>query len=389
MRLTPPPRGLFAKGVDLSTFGSRLIATGTCGTLASTTQEIRIGQQAPSWRLEFGGDAETSRITQLTLATDYLEGRITAIGEQRDIVRVRHVLPYGINLKFGASLAAEFPLSLIAQHRRGLIEAHYDRPDEFFLTFLDHRHQLYSQGHFSDGLSSDLENASERKLEKIASEFRKVGATRILDVGCGWGGVTTFLAREFDVTALTLGRRSYEFTCARLDAAGLSATVELCDVLNFHTQSPFDGVVMLGVLEHNPNYRRLFGHVSRVTHPRSRIYIDCASSYSRFAINPFIRQRIWPGTHGFVDVPSMLAHAQNQGFAVVELTNETKDYAQTMTVWADRFVAQKQTIRRFVQEADYRAFEMYLFGGEEALRNGPLSAHHCVLDRSLGRGDQP
>ena len=379
MRATLPRRGLFARGIDLSTFASRLTTTGTCGTLRSRTGDVRVGNEPPTWGLHFHEDADTCRMTQLSLATDYLEGRITATGDQRAIVRVRHQLPYGLTLSLCASFLAAFPLSLIARHRRSLIEAHYDRPDEFFLSFLDKRHHLYTQGHFS-ATSADLESASERKLSRIAREFEKVGAKRILDVGCGWGGVTSYLAQDFDVTALTLGRRSYDYTCARLDAAGLSATVQLCDVLNFRAPSPYDGVVILGVLEHVPNYRRLFAHLATLTHAHSRLYIDCSSSYSRLALNPFIRQRIWPGTHGFVDVPTMLTHAQRHGFTVVELANETGDYADTMAIWADRFVAEQQTILRIVDQADYRAFEMYLFGGEEALRTGLLGAYHCVLD---------
>lgn len=380
MRVTSPARGLLAKGVPISTFARRLTATETCGVLRFRDGCIKVGSDTPTWELDFHEGAEIIRMSQFTLANDYLEGRITATGNQRDILPLRHHLPYGLTPKLSASIIAEFPLALIGGHRRRLIEAHYDRPDEFFLSFLDQRHHLYTQGHF-ESTTDDLESASERKLSRIAQEFRKIGARRILDVGCGWGGVTSYLAQDFEVTALTLGRKSYDFTRTRLQQSGLSAEVYLCDVLNHQALDPYDGVVILGVLEHVPQYRRLFAHLATLTHARSRLYIDCSSAYSRLAMNPFIRQRIWPGTHGFVNLPAMIRHAQRQGFHVSELADETRDYAATMGIWADRFVAQKERILQLVGQPDYRAFEMYLFGGEHSLRMRRLEAYHCILGR--------
>lgn len=387
MRVTRPASGLLAKGVPLSTFAQRLTTTDTCGTLKWLHGAEHIGRGAPTWALDFHEGAEIDCMSQLTLANDYLEGRITATGSQRDILPLRHHLPYGLTAGIAARSLAEFPLALVARHRRELIEAHYDRPDDFFLSFLDQRHHLYTQGHFASP-SDDLEAASERKLNRIRHEFRKIGAKRILDVGCGWGGVTCFLAHEFDVTALTLGRKSYDFTRDRLERQGLSARVHLCDVLNYRDQEPYDGVVILGVLEHVPQYHRLFAHLAELTHARSRLYIDCSSSYSRLAMNPFIRQRIWPGTHGFVDLPAMLTQARRGGFHVVEVADETSDYAATMGIWADRFAAHQEAIVELVGQADYRAFEMYLFGGEESLLTRRLEAYHCILGRSGERGGE-
>lgn len=378
--MTRLPRGLLTAGIPLPIFGQRLTATNTNGLLRSPGAAIRIGDKDPTWELAFHADAEICRISQLTIANDYLAGKITASGSQRDILQLRHQLPYGITAKVVMSSIAEFPLSLIASHRKSLIEAHYDRPDEFFLKFLDQQHRLYTQGHFGEA-SIDLEAASESKLRRIKREFESIGAQRILDVGCGWGGVTSFLAPDFDVTALTLGRKSYNYTRTRLAREGRRARVRLCDVLNYRDPGLYDGVVILGVLEHVPQYGRLFSHLSTLTHSGSRVYIDCASSYSRLAMNPFIRRRIWPGTHGFVNLPAMLAQAQRRGFHVVEVVDETDDYAATMGHWADRFVAEQKAIVQMVGQADYRAFEMYLFGGEESLRARRLKAYHCILEK--------
>jgi cyclopropane-fatty-acyl-phospholipid synthase len=382
MPATQPPSALFSRGIPVRAFATRLESTPTSGTLSWTGGEIKVGKGAQTWRLEFNRDAEVERMTQLTLANDYLEGRVTASGSQRDILPLRHQLPYGLSTRVVASAFAEYPLAALSRHRRSLIEAHYDRPDAFFLAFLDASFQLYTQGHFDGPLDTDLETASKRKLARITAEFKKQDARRVLDIGCGWGGATAYLAADFEVTALTLGQRSYEFTRSRLDQANINATVHLCDVLRFEDSVPFDGVIILGVLEHLPNYRKLFKHLAKLTHKESRIYIDCSSSYSRLAMSPFIRQKIWPGTHGFVNVPALLKQAGQSGFRLLEAADETGDYAKTMSIWADRFVAHRDVLLDLVGQADYRAFEMYLFGGEQALRAGSLQAYHFILGKA-------
>jgi cyclopropane-fatty-acyl-phospholipid synthase len=381
VNVTQSMRKAIAPGITLSKFAQRLQCLNTCGVLRTPEAVFPIGQGTPTWELSFSRSAETHSMTQYSIASDYLESRLEASGNQRDILPLRHALPHGLTPKLAVMALTEYPLASISRHRKELIEAHYDRPDEFFLTFLGEEYSLYTQAHFASPGDS-LETASERKLVRIADEFAGIHAKRILDVGCGWGGVTRFLAADFDVTALTLGQGSYDYTNSRLREVGLSADVRLCDVVNFRSAKLYDGVVILGVLEHIPRYGQLFSRLADLTRAGAKIYIDCASSYSRLAINPFMRQKVWPGTHAFVNLPAMIRQAQRAGFHVVELVDETSSYASTMGVWAERFAASKKRIVELVGEGDYRAFEMYLFGGEESLLTRRLEAYHCVLEKS-------
>ncbi len=151
----------------------------------------------------------------------------------------------------GGRQAAELSGSVHSQDRdRQAISYHYDTSNEFFQLWLDSR-MTYSCAYFADR-DEDLDTAQKRKLDHICRKLRLVSGERLLDIGCGWGGLVIHAARQYGVHALgiTLSQRQVDFARARIREAGLEdrCRVEFQDYRE--VSGRFDKLVSVGMFEH-------------------------------------------------------------------------------------------------------------------------------------------
>src|SRR5690606_18301950 len=132
------------------------------------------------------------------------------------------------------------------------ISYHYDLSNDFYRLWLDDD-MVYSCGYFENG-SEDLNQAQQAKLRHLCRKLRLKPGDRLLDVGCGWGGLARFAAREFgaQVFGITLSREQLLLGRERAAAEGLQDQVQLeqMDYRDLPTQGQFDKVVSVGMFEH-------------------------------------------------------------------------------------------------------------------------------------------
>ena len=156
--------------------------------------------------------------------------------------------------------------SAIAIHTEAANEQHYEVPAAFFESVLG-RHLKYSSAYFPAGVES-LDDAEAEMLRLTVARAQLADGERILELGCGWGSLTLFMAQRFPnsvVTAVSNSRSQREFILQRARERRLdNIRVITCDVnaLSFPADTQFDRVVSVEMFEHLRNYRELFNRIA-------------------------------------------------------------------------------------------------------------------------------
>jgi len=152
---------------------------------------------------------------------------------------------------------------------------------------------------------------------------------------------------------------------------------------------PYDAIVIYGVIEHLPDYRRFFERIWACLKPGGRLYLDASASREKFDVSMFSRRYIWPGTHTFLCLQDLIKELLFYGMDLVEVKNESADYSLTMRHWAERLDAHRNEIIKRWGERHYRTFRLYLWGGTRSFVHGFLQAYHVVAQRRLDPGTRP
>ena len=216
---------------------------------------------------------------------------------------------------------------------------HYDLSAALYDTFLDSDRQ-YSCAYFKTP-NDTLEQAQDRKKAHIARKLRLKPGMRVLDIGCGWGGMALTLARDFDVNVLgiTLSEEQLSIAKARAKKEGLQHRVQfkLCDYRNL-TES-FDRIVSVGMFEHVglSHFDTYFAKVRDLLNPDGVALIHTIGvSEAPSATNAWIAKYIFPG--GYIpSLSEMLASAERQNFWITDVETLRLHYAYTLRHWFDRF----------------------------------------------------
>ncbi len=250
------------------------------------------------------------------------------------------------------------------------VHHHYDLGLSLYRRFLDDDLQ-YSCAYFAHpGMS--LEEAQAAKKAHIAAKLRLKPGMRVLDIGCGWGGLGLTLARDYGVEVLgvTLSPEQLEVARARARAQGLAerARFSLCDYRELGGR--FDRIVSVGMFEHvgEPNYRRFFQTLfERLTDDGVALIHSIGRRDPPDVTAPFIRKYIFPG--GYIPALSeTLAAVEESGLWVTDVEILRLHYAETLRCWRERFAAERDSIARLYDERFCRMWEFYLAISEESFR---------------------
>ncbi len=249
---------------------------------------------------------------------------------------------------------------------------HYDISNDFYRLFLDADLQ-YSCAYFEhDGQS--LEDAQRAKLRHIAAKLRIEPGMRVLDIGCGWGGMAIYLAEALGahVTGVTLSREQCELAAARAAARGLTDCVDFRLMDYRETAESFDRIVSVGMFEHvgAPHYREFFHKIRDLLHDDGLALIHTIGSKGRPGVTgPWIRKYIFPG--GYAPALSeVMAAIETTGLWVSDVEVLRLHYADTLREWGRRFAANRDQARAMFDERFCRMWEFYLTTAEFSFREG-------------------
>jgi len=257
----------------------------------------------------------------------------------------------------------------IARARKNVAH-HYDLSAKLYELFLD-RDRQYSCAYFEQPGDS-LETAQEAKKAHIAKKLLLSPGHRVLDIGCGWGGLALDLNRYYGarVTGVTLSEEQHKLARDRARASGQTEAVQfrLEDYRN--VTGNFDRIVSVGMFEHLgvPHYGQFFNKLRDTLTTDGVALIHTIGRYDGpDATNPWIAKYIFPG--GYVPALSeILPHIERAGLYVTDIEILRLHYAETLKIWRARFQASRARVRRIYDERFCRMWDFYLVVSELAFR---------------------
>jgi cyclopropane-fatty-acyl-phospholipid synthase len=276
-------------------------------------------------------------------------------------------------------------MNSVSRARRNVAH-HYDLDGRLYALLLD-ADQQYSCAYFPRG-DETLAEAQRLKKRHLAS---KLHLTRdnleVLDIGCGWGGMALYLAREHGarVTGLTLSSEQLQAARARALREGLQDRVrfELLDYRQW-TQ-PVDRVVSVGMFEHvGVNHHATFFEAVRNTLREDGVAVIHAIGQSTVptATNPWIAKYIFPGGYSPA-VSEVLSAVERSGLWATDLEILRLHYAATLAHWRANLDRHREELRRLYDERFVRMFEFYLAGSELSFRRSRLINWQLQLTRRV------
>ncbi|CAN7484992.1 cyclopropane-fatty-acyl-phospholipid synthase [Phenylobacterium sp. LjRoot219] len=260
---------------------------------------------------------------------------------------------------------------------------HYDLSVDFYRRFLDSDLQ-YSCAYFQRPDAS-LEEAQLAKKRHIAAKLLLEPGQRVLDIGCGWGGLSLTLAEETGVQAegITLSSEQLATAQARAEAAGLAGRAQFSLTDYRDVQGPYDRIVSVGMFEHvgRPNFQAYFDQIARLLKDDGVAVIhSIGRSEGPSFTNPWIAKYIFPG--GYIPAMSeVLATVERAGLIVTDVEVLRLHYAETLKAWRERFTAQRAEIAELYDERFCRMWELYLCYSEIAFRH----RDHMVFQLQLAK----
>jgi cyclopropane-fatty-acyl-phospholipid synthase len=259
-----------------------------------------------------------------------------------------------------------------ARSRRNVAH-HYDLDDQLYSLFLDQDWQ-YSCAYFRTGRET-LEEAQVAKKRHIAAKLLlDRPGLRVLDIGCGWGGMALTLARDYGakVLGVTLSKEQLARARNRAAEAGLEHLVqfELWDYRSPTITGPFDRIVSVGMFEHVGinHFGQYFNRVHELLAPDGVALIHAIGrSDGPAATNAWIARYIFPGGYSPA-VSEVFPALERSGLVATDLEILRMHYAETLRHWRRRFAARREDAAALYDERFCRMFEMYLAGSELAFR---------------------
>ncbi|NBC20538.1 MAG: methyltransferase domain-containing protein [Alphaproteobacteria bacterium] len=268
-----------------------------------------------------------------------------------------------------------------AGRARRNVAHHYDLDDGLFDLVLDADKQ-YSCAYFEhEGMG--LEAAQAAKKNHIAGKLCLQDGQRVLDIGCGWGGMALTLARQANVSVLgvTLSQRQLDVARQRAEAAGLSGRVRF-ELVDYRAlEGRFDRIVSVGMFEHVgiDHYREFFETVRGRLAPGGIALIHSIGRMDGPGYtNPWLAKYIFPG--GYIPALSeTLPHVERAGLLTGDIEVLRLHYARTLQAWRRRSQASRERIEALYDRRFFRMWEFYLASSEAAFRSGQMMVFQLQL----------
>lgn len=275
------------------------------------------------------------------------------------------------------------------------ISYHYDVSNEFYQLWLD-EDMAYSCAYFKEP-DNTLDEAQQNKFDHLCRKLRLQAGDYLLDVGCGWGGLARFAAREYGakVFGITLSKEQLKLGRQRVAEEGLEEQVDLriLDYRDLPEDGRFDKVVSVGMFEHvgHANLalycQKLFAAVREgglvMNHGITAKHVD-GRPVGRGA-GEFIDRYVFP--HGELPHLSMIsARICEAGLEVVDVESLRLHYAQTLTHWSERLEHQLHRAAALVPEKTLRIWRLYLAGCAYGFSKGWINLHQILAVKPYADG---
>ncbi len=311
---------------------------------------------------------------ELALGEGYTDGTLRIDGDD-----LRGFLTLIIRSAEGGTLPR--PLAWVRSFRKGIkrvrqaspmakavqnVAHHYNITDAFYRLFME-KDMQYTCAYYRDP-GMGLEAAQAAKMDHIAAKLLLKPGMRVLDIGCGWGGLALHLAKRYGVhvTGVTLSQVQLAAAQKRATELGLSDRVQFR--LQDYRAVPdrFDRVVSVGMMEHvgQPQYAIYYNKITDILQPDGVALIHfIGRSSGPSALSPWFQKYIFPG--GYAPAFSeVIPGIEASGLVMADLEVWRGHYEQTLRHWQDRFEATLPHTRAMFDENFVRMWRYYLISAE-------------------------
>jgi cyclopropane-fatty-acyl-phospholipid synthase len=377
-------------------FLSRFLQEGGLEVVFASGKVSRFGtdQTVEPPRIEFrdrAAELQLLRNPELAFGELYMDGRIiVSRGSLYDVLAIasrnamRADSPKFMQVLYKARVAVRglWQNNDSVRARRN-VSHHYDIGNELYSMFLDEDMQ-YSCAYFENATQT-LDDAQLAKKRHIAAKLRLEPSNKVLDVGCGWGGMALYLARTAgaDVTGITLSKEQLDVAEHRARAAGMAnqARFYLQDYRDVTER--FDRVVSVGMFEHVGvrYYAAYFKKLASIlTDDGVALLHTIGRADVPGATNPWIQKYIFPG--GYIpSLSEIMPPIEENGLIVTDVEVLRLHYAQTLRAWRERFASRRDEAKALYDERFCRLWEFYLGASECAF----LYERHVVYQIQIAK----
>jgi len=264
---------------------------------------------------------------------------------------------------------------------------HYDIGNALYRLMLDEEHMQYSCAYWPRE-DMTLGEAQEAKLAHIAAKLALEDGHRVLDIGCGWGGMAIYLARKFgvEVLGITLAQEQVTLARERAEQAGVAHRVrfELVDYRQLaKREAPFDRIVSVGMFEHvgRPQYETFFRSCANLLKTDGVMLLHTIGRMGGpWFTDAFTDKYIFPG--GYIPALSeTVAASEKVKLIATDVETLRLHYARTLREWYARCMANREQIVSMYDERFFRMWTFYLSGSVAAFENGEMCNYQIQYAR--------
>ena len=259
---------------------------------------------------------------------------------------------------------------------------HYDIGNDLFALMLD-PHMQYSCGYWRH--AQTLEEAQNAKLEMICEKLQLKPGMRLLDIGCGWGGLAAYAARNYGVSVDGVTISSEQQKLAQQRCEGLDVNILLQDYRDLDTD--YDRIVSVGMFEHvgPKNYDTYFSVVDRCLKPNGLFLLHTiGSNQTGLSVDPWINKYIFP--NGCLPSIRQIASVSESRLVMEDWHNFGSDYDKTLMAWHERFNQAWPGLSSNYTPRFRRMFNYYLCACAGAFRARDIELWQVLFSRGTEGG---
>ncbi len=376
-------------GASIQNSTSRSAARDSCVRLLESAG-IQVGGGDP-WSMTVHDDRLWERVLadrELALGEAYMDGWWDAAAPDELITRVltadvREAIRPSAKMVATVARAKLSNRQTLARARRNA-QHHYDIGNDLYERMLDPR-MVYSCAYWADqpDHSRDLAAAQTAKLDLICRKLHLEPGMRLLDIGCGWGGLARFAAENYGASVVGISPAVNQVQRAREVCGGLD--VEILEEDYRQITGSFDRVVSVGMMEHvgSKNLPRFFEHCAELLAPEGvMVHHTIGSLVTKEHTDPWIDKYIFPG--GLLPSIGQIGRACEPSLVIEDVHNFGPDYDRTLMCWLANVEAAWGDLPNY-DERFRRMWRYYLCISAAGFRARRLQLWQFVIRRT-GRG---